>query len=363
VWLWQSIAAGAKAVVYWCANGRSDGYEAGEWDLLDYRGRPTARLGAISRTIETLAPQLPLLATAKPPRADVGIVVSEESMVLDLVEGHGEDPANPRNRQKTADAITGAYLMAADLSLEVAFYDLRRLREADPDSLPPVLLLPGLVVVDAETIELLRSLAAGGRLLVADGFFAWKDRHGRLAADLAPGAARLWGADCVGYEALPERGELIGPRLQQNLRGWFARALFEPDAAEVSATWADGTVALLRHRLGKGAAVRAGTHLFQRYFSASDPATLGWLRDLLVEALPARPRLLVTGGRVRMRRLATAEGDIALLINTGSAAESARIRRPDGSEHRVVVPARDGLLVTAAQLAGPAPVRALAAAS
>src|SRR5690606_1198219 len=113
-WLCQGVAAGAKAVVYWCANARTDGYEAGEWDLLDMHGKPTPQLDAIAATLRRLAPHTDALSRARPPQADLGIVVSESSGTLDLADGTGDDAADPRNRNKTADAVAGAYLLAAD---------------------------------------------------------------------------------------------------------------------------------------------------------------------------------------------------------------------------------------------------------
>lgn len=343
VWLWQSLAAGAKAVVYWCANGRTDGYEAGEWDLLDFRGQASPRLQAITETIRSLAPQLPLLDRATRPRADIAILFSEESMVLDQVEGHGDEPANPRNRQRGADAVAGAYLMAADLSLEVAFYDVRRLGETPLDALPRILILPSVSVVDAQTIERLHAFAAAGGLVVGDGFFAWKDRHGRLATPLWPSAARLWGAECVGYDAIAARP--CATEDGSSLLGWFARAHFETGQAEIAATWDDGAPACLRNRIGKGEAFRIGTHFFQRYFSEPDAAALAWFRQLAEACLPAAPRLLNPGPTLRLRRLAGVDGELGVLVNSGSQSQVARILRQDGSEERVPVAAQDGRVI------------------
>lgn len=344
VWLWQSIAAGAKAVVYWCANGRTDGYEAGEWDLLDFRGQASPRLRAITETIRAFKPHQSWLAKATAPRADVGIVVSEETLVLNLVEGHGDDPTNPRNRQKGADSVAGAYLMAADLSLEVVFYDLRRLRETPLESLPRVLILPSLVVVDLETIELLHALAAGGRMVIGDGFFAWKDRDGRLARSLWADAAKLWGAECTGYEAVGTKQ--CASAAGGSLRGWFAQGQFEVTQAEIAARWEDGSPACLRNRIGDGTAFRIGTHFFQRYFTVdADPEALAWFRQLIESELEPALRLLNPGATLRLRRLASPEGELGFLINSGTQDQVARLRSRDGIEQIMIVPAQDGRVV------------------
>ena len=347
LWLWQSVGAGARAVVYWCANARTDGYEAGEWDLLDALGQPSPRLAEITRTIRALGPDLPALARATPPAPDVGILVSEESALLDLVEGEGDSPQNPRNRQRGADAAAGAYLLAADLSLEVRFYDEARLRATPPDALPPILLAPGLTVVDPATVEHLRTAVEAGALLVADGFFGWKDRHGRLAAPLRAALAGLWGAECLGYEALDAACLPPQTTAGETLPAWFAPALYAPTTARVAASWADGQPVGLRHPLGRGLAYRIGTHFFQRYLHEADPAARRWLGRLLHAHLPAATRLLDPPPGLRVRRLRAGEGEeeLCILINSGDRPADARLEAPDGEERTVSIGARQGMIV------------------
>lgn len=341
LWLWQGVAAGAKAVVYWCAHGRTDGYEAGEWDLLDLRGRPTPQLVAIRETIAALAPHRAELDRARPPRADVGILVSEEAMRLDLVEGTDDEAGNARNRQKTSDAVAGAYLLAADLSLEVAFYDQERLRATPVEALPPVLIAPGMVVVDAETTDFLEAVVRSGRLLVGDGFFAWKDRHGRLASSQWDAADRLWGAACAGYEplAVASANAAVGD-------GWFMRARLEPSSGtDVEARWGDGQPAVMLRREGKGAACRAGTLVFQRYLTAPTAEARAWFGRLIEGRLATAPRLVNLVHGVRLRRLELAEGgELAFLINNSCFEASVSLKTVSGVED-IRVPAMDVVVV------------------
>lgn len=341
LWLWQGVAAGAKAVVYWCAHGRTDGYEAGEWDLLDLRGRPTPQLDAICATIVAMAPYRAELDGARPPvRSDVGIVISEEAMRLDLVDGSGDDAGNPRNRQKTADAVAGAYLLAADLSLEVAFYDQDRLMETPVDALPPVLILPGLVVVDDRAVAFLMKVVRSGRLVVGDGFFAWKDRHGRLASSQWDAADRLWGAVCAGYE--PCAGDDAG-----GFGAWLMRARLAPtDGVETGARWRDGQPAVTVRREGKGAACRAGTAVFQAYFTEPTARVREWFARLIEGRLADAPRLERPVAGVRLRRLESGTETLAILINSGAADAEAGLRTATG--RRIVrVPAKDAVVVRA----------------
>jgi beta-galactosidase len=344
VWLWQAVAAGAKAVVYWCAHARTDGYEAGEWDLFDFHDRPTPRLETIGRTIRDIQPHLPLFSKATAPRPDVGILVSEAAHILDLVEGSGEDPRNPRNRQRGMDAVLGAYLIAADLSLEVGFYELGRLSKLSPASLPRILLAPSLTVIDEDNITYLEKAVATGCLLIGDGFFAWKDAYGRLAQSSYALADHLWGAVCSTYEALEEGYSFeIAPGDFQ--RGWFVRAMLNASDAKSVCFWPDGIAAFTRRQSGKGVACRIGTFFFQDYFAQPDAKMLAWFHKLTADHLDTTLRLANPSATLRLRRLQTGDGEFGILINSDNKAASGMLTFPNGRSTSITVPAQDARVI------------------
>lgn len=343
-WLWECIGSGAKAVIYWCAHARTDGYEAGEWDLLDFQNRPTRRLELIGDTIAKIKPSLATLSKVKPPVPDVGILISEASCVLDFVEGIGEDPTNARNQQRGTDAIAGAYLMGADLSLEMSFHELNTLRDLSVDALPPILIAPSLTVVDEAMIAYLGKAVRGGRILIGDGFFAWKNQFGRLAQELYPLADRLWGAECVTYEAIDNDVSFrtAGDRSQ---RGWFVRPMLQPTTADPTGFWPDGVAAMTRHAIVKGTACRIGTALFQRYFVDADAQSLVLFQQLIADHLFPRVRLENAGAALRLRRLRGEASEIGVLINSSDDSPNARLVAPSGRVASLPVPPRDAILV------------------
>ena len=72
-WVWESIGAGAKAVVFWCFNARKGGFEGGEWGLVDQQNNASPRLQAAEEVAGILAEHEALFASARPPRPDVWI--------------------------------------------------------------------------------------------------------------------------------------------------------------------------------------------------------------------------------------------------------------------------------------------------
>ena len=254
--------------------------------------------------------------------------------------------------------MSGAYLMTADLSLETLFYNQARLRATPPEALPRVLLAPSLAVLEAETIYYLHAAVKAGVLLIGDGFFAWKDRYGRLARQLADPSAELWGAGCLGYEALA-KSRNAHDKAGNVIPGWFARAALAPLAAEVVAAWDDQAPAVVRHAIGAGAACRIGTHFFQHYLTKPDPAALKWLAAAIAPSLAPARRLVNSGPTLRLRRLRAKSGEIAIVINSGLHAETAWVREPGASEPvALLVPAQNAL-VLAPHAAAPLPARSI----
>jgi hypothetical protein len=344
LWLWEALAAGAKAVVYWCANARTDGYEAGEWDLLDRSGQPTPQLEEISAVWKALAPWRELLTSAQPAQADVGILISEESNRLDLVEGTDDTPGNPRNTQRGSDAACGAYLLATQSSLEVAFYDTNRFLETPLEDLPPVILIPSLTVVSAAVIQRLEAAARAGRLVLGDGFFAWKDPFGRLASEEQKFADELWGAACVGYEAVTESESFSFD--DTRLGAFFIRAMFALRDARPAAEWTDGRPAIVRRACSAGEVCRIGTQFFQRYFLRAEPDVLKVFQRLLAPWISPSFRFLGASDGVRLRSLRSGSGDFAIVINSGAATADVQVRREsDGRLFAVSVPGRDAVVI------------------
>jgi len=345
LWLWQCIAAGAKAVVYWCAHGRTEGFEAGEWDLLDLRGRPTPQLEAISSTVRDIGPWRPLLDRATPPRPDVGIIICEPGMLLDLAEGVTDLVSNPRNQYKSCQAMAGAYLLASDLSLEPTFYDLPRLCATPIEDLPPLLLLPGLLVIDAPTLAYLKKVVASGRWIIGDGFFAWKDLHGRLTQDQWDAADELWGTACTGYEMIPEGATFTASG--NELPAWFFRAFLSPQPdAEVLGTWPDGRPAATLSRHGDGGACRMGTLVFQRYFYQSTPAILSWFGQIVAQIqFPTAPRIVTPIPGIRVRRLAFDRQHLIIVINSSEFTQTIELSSTDAAPAlRLTIAAQSGLI-------------------
>ena len=318
-WLWESLGSGAGAVVYWCFNARTDGGEAGEWSLLAQNGRPSRRLRATTAVIKRLARHQDVFAQARPGPQPIKLLYSEESALLANVEGSGSDePGNPRSPEAFYDALSGAYLLLADLGHAPGFVDEIDVRSGlDPD-VTPVIVLPSCTALALETLEALQKYVQCGGTLLADGFTAWKTPDGALDPAYPDQVAALFGAHVVD-QTPPRPGERLtgdfGP-----LNAWFSRIDFDLGPASVAAArWDNGDVAATVAQVGQGRAIRLGTHLFHAYFVSPDAYARAWIKSVLPDAALPPLSLDAEDLFLRLRLLEHPEGLVVVLSNEGPA--------------------------------------------
>ena len=331
-WVWESIGRGAEAVVFWTFNGRREGGEVGEWMLLDQKNRPSPRLLAVTEAADLMDRHRTLFEQTKPAPARVGLLWSEASVLHGFAFGHGEDPQDPRNAQRNADAVCGAFCLLDDLHLEVEIIDETRLREPGRAEGFALIVLPDAWSLDGATIDRLRDYVAAGGHVIADGLVGyldpWTRRHDEKTADLD----QLFGGGLVDYLPTPNPIQLdTAPPVP----GWFNRIQLDAERAEPIVAWPDGSAAVTRcTHPGGGRATRIGTHLFQRYLTQPTPAALQWVRSLLADsAWPGTRPAADTPPSVRVRRLDLASGpdtELLILINTADAEQHCQLHLDPG---------------------------------
>lgn len=311
-WIWEGFAAGARAVVFWCFNARHSGYEAGEWRLLGLDGLPSRRLQAVTAVADFLAGPGAWLNETRPLRPTVLVLRSEDAEALTLMDDREPpQPSNPRNPTRTADAVAGAYLLFADLGLEVGFIDEPGLQGSTWKSTTRLLILPGPECVAEQTWAAIDDWVRAGGTVWADGLTGWKTAEGDLADSARVVQAQLFGSALI--EAEPVRPAETD--LGDDRAAWFLRGdLLPAPSTEVLLRWVDGTPAATRVARGQGSAIRLGTCLTQRYLTAPSVAWRNWLSTLLPIGLQGPVHLAQPGPSIRLRRLWHPEGEGLIII-------------------------------------------------
>ena len=333
-WIWESLGSGARAVVFWCFNWRTDGYEAGEWALMGQDWRPTERLREVAAIAAYVERHGDLLHSSRAPVPDLAILVSESSQLVSMADGTGDDPREGRNRQMATDAVAGAYLLATDLGHEVQFIDEKLFRARGCEPGVRTLLVPGCYALESQTIEALGRFVRAGGTIVADHLVAWKTPDGAIAEEQAPALNQIFGGALhdvmpLGAAPAPEGNEPEMPP------AWFMRLSFTPAAdGRVLGRWGDGSAAVISSRHGAGRAVRLGTALFHPYVFQADERRRQYLQKLI--PAPAHAITLAQSSRpLRIRRLRSAHGEIAILLNAGEATTAEVLLRSDGALHEL----------------------------
>ncbi len=328
-WAWELLAAGAKAVIFWCFNARTSGFEAGEWSLVDQQGRPSRRMVEVSRIAALLDQHQSTFSLSQPASASVALLFSEATWKLTSLEGQGLDPENPRNVQGGADALAGAWMACTDAGLSVDILDETDLQAGLAQGYS-LLILPGCTSLEDASLAALQTYVKDGGSLLADGLCGYKDPNGWVRKVAQNPLNTLFHASVSDIQAVPENkttsslGELTLPV-------WWLKLILEPENGTrclASFDEPDPRPAVTSARVGLGQAIRLGTVFFQHYLRHPDPQAFSSLLPLL--PLPEQSlTLLNPGPNLRLRKLDLPDGALWILLNGGPAVQ-ARLRVASG---------------------------------
>lgn len=165
-WLWQGVAAGAEAVLFWCWRDEVFGREAGGFGISGNDGFADERLAAMAKTGAILGQHGDLLQTAKQLPAQVGIMFSPQSFYLNWSQ-EGDALLTMDSLQNYARALSRRHIpfvVVEEEHLEVL------------DGLK-VLFLPRTLVMDKKQEEAIEKFVRGGGILFAESESgAWDSR-------------------------------------------------------------------------------------------------------------------------------------------------------------------------------------------
>jgi beta-galactosidase len=321
-WLWESIGSGASVILFWCFNTRNGGSEGGEWGLLNQAGLPSGRLNAASEVAKILAENKELFDATKPKEPDVWILYSENSWALGLMEGSSDDVANPRNRQMNADALCGAYLICADLGLDVGFIDEERfiINGLKEDT---ILILPGTISLATETGEALEKFVRNGGTFIADGLCGMKDVNGYISGENKETVDRIFGNILIDVEAAGSEFDIDLTERNEKLVGWFIKCSFAENPSEnVIGRFADGKAGIIKNTYFRGSAIRIGTVFFQRYLTEQYKGHLLFLKAMIPRRESKDVKLENPSFTLRLKALKSDSYDLLIIMNRGGVTEA-----------------------------------------
>ncbi|MBO9610229.1 MAG: beta-galactosidase [Paenibacillaceae bacterium] len=348
LWTWESIRHGAKGVLYWQYRPEAHGHEMGGYGLTDYAGGATDRLLAVAAIGRLLNQYGDYFASAAPAAAEVAIVFSLQSYLVDWCEH--------RHCRFSIDCASGYYRMLWERNVAV---DIVHEEFIDAGKLKPykLVIAPQPSALHANAKAALEQYVRAGGCLLSDPFFAAFDDSLKLDA-IVPGSgfASVFGCEEDDVRNEPDT-EIVYRDRKLRLTGGKLKETFRHVAAETVAVYADGSgPALLKHRYGEGNAYMSGVHLGLTYAhrgslgdeltretsgpAANADAAASLIVMELVRELGIVPAI-DSGSPHIQGGLLTNEGkeDVLILLNSSDAGREAAVRirsKPYGRAYDII---------------------------
>lgn len=258
-WIWNGLACGAEAVLFWCWRDEVFGREAGGFGIVGRDGLAAERLAALQATAAVLAGHRRLLEGYRPARPEVGVLFSPSSYYLHWAqEGNSHRPVCAvRAYARALVRRSVPYLVAEEEHLE-ALAGLK------------VLFLPRVTVTGPEVERRLAGFLRGGGTLVCESECGAFSPEGLYRDPEERWLAGLTGAEEVGRRPLagPFRAAFAGRRLRLDGVQWLTPLRLRGGRA--LARHAEGAL-LAEAPVGRGRALLAGTYLGGAYINDRNP--------------------------------------------------------------------------------------------
>ncbi len=265
LWVWQSIAHGATGIFYWNWRPETTGVEAGGFGLVNYDGSLTDRVRAAGEVCDVLQKHAKLLRSARPAPAQVAIFHSPRTSIHAF--GDGDEGMYTRSLRGVYRALFKAGLPVDILVAEqLMSRDLSRYR---------IIYLPFAYTLSAREAAQLKSYVAGGGTLYAEMWCGFKDDRTFLY-ETVPGGGLAEVLHCKEVQTAPQQNAVM--RIARSHKAVaslpvgaempvfrWREELDLLDGAEVIASFADASPAIVAGTFGKGKTLYVATPLTRAY--------------------------------------------------------------------------------------------------
>jgi beta-galactosidase len=250
------------------------------------------------------APEQKPLFDMKPVKGEVALLVIPEAQAWDYLLNHHHKPELYR------EAMWGAYRGFFDNGIQPDWVHIDHIADYD------TIYAPYPIMLTAEHAKALaRWVEAGGTLIseATPGYFGDRGKVGTVQPH--NGLDVVFGAREDYVEFMPDIADRY--RLEWGgstiTAGGFLQA-YAPTTGKALGQFADGRVAVVENRFGKGRTLLVGTHPGATYFKQSNKENLRYFADVF--GWTGKARHVVTGNRTVHSRLHTgAHGGALWLVN------------------------------------------------
>jgi beta-galactosidase len=320
-WLWTTVGAGAKGIIFWSLNPRAAIDEPGEWALITFQREASDRLVAAHNVIRTLKQNPEIFSNARPVRSGVTLLLAREAFWTDKKQklGVAENVEARAGGAPMKSAVAWYEALAENgIPADLAEMDAFDWNQASYKG-QVAILAHQLALPSRDWPRLARFVERGGKLIVegATGYF---DEHQVCVMQTGFPLADLLGGSISEFKALGERFELPfadGTALPAHLwRGTIKNASGTPLAA------ADSEVFATRHAFGQGETLWIPSLIGMGAWQRDNAPLAAFARRETLNIVPDLPVLFKRQEHLALlRTLATDNGFITVMINKDTVAK------------------------------------------
>jgi beta-galactosidase len=352
-WLWTTLGAGAKGVIFWSLNPRAAIDEPGEWALITFQRDPSDRLTAAHDVIHTLKENSGLFANAKPLRSGVTLLLARESFWTDKKQKLG-------GAEQYEARAGGAPMKSAIAWYEALMEngipsDLAEMDAFDWDqpsySGQVAILAHQLAIPSRDWARLARFTERGGKLIVegATGYF---DERQMCVMQTGFPLADLLGGNISEFKALGERFDLTlndGATLPAHLwRGTIKNVSGTPLSAK------DKEVFATRHSFGKGETLWIPSMIGMGAWQRDNTALAKLARRETLGTVPNLPILFKHQEKLALLKTLVSGGAlITVMINKDAAAKSIPLLVKKGLKPKLLFADKGGRITASSAVLSP----------
>ena len=299
LWNLISCAAGATGILYPRWRPLLDGPLFGAFAPFAMDGSATPR-AEMAGKMARWANAHPELWESHPVQGDVGLVFVPESELFNYVQQGDTD--------YYAQSARGAYQAFFDSNIQADFVSV------DDMGRYKLIYLPYPVMLEESTVRKLRAYVEQGGTLVSEGLPAYFSDHGHAGARQPNhGLDEVFGAVESNVEFTPDLLENLALEVQgRRINGRYFRQEYELHGGQAAGTYANGRLAAVVNRRGKGRTLLVGTFPGGGYYLHHSPEAKAYFADLL-DLARADPRLRTDNPKVQAR-LHTGNGGTHLWV-------------------------------------------------
>ena len=247
-WCLESIASGAKALIYWMWRPFNKGLQTLGRGLVDYKGRSTPRL-EVAREISDIV-------------KDFGAVTPIKSKIAILYDDMCDDFQRTYTKAYLVDkeiynhSIQGAYGALFDNGICADIIKIDEIHNYK------AVILTSHVIISKATAKILKEYVDNGGTVICDGKTGIVDEYSMLHSIIPGGDFNSY----IGTEYIDTDYEgLDFSTADKHMTGYYGRDIVQVNDACVVAQFSDGTPAVTVKKNGKGQVININTYLWYSY--------------------------------------------------------------------------------------------------